>query len=170
VARTIGFPTGGIKLWPDRAGAEIDLQLSFKTAEQVRTFLQKRIQVLYAGAIAESIQGGTIRLEVAKSLLDSPHASAGHDFAKIKELLRLWVGLTYPDATQHQYAQELATAADQLSQAAAQIIEANIGVIDSLALFFLDELDRSVKTGTFANALYLPKTAVDTFLATRSGS
>jgi hypothetical protein len=114
LARNLGFPTGGIQLREKTAGAEIDLVLSLRNIEEQLTYLEKRIQVLFAGALAESIRGGQVQGDVAFNLLDSPTASAGHDFAKIKELLRLWVGLRYPNATEKEFGDRLTELKDRL--------------------------------------------------------
>jgi hypothetical protein len=54
-ARSLGFPTGGIHLSPTEAGASIDLRLSLKTVGEVLEFIERRVQVLYAGSLAESL-------------------------------------------------------------------------------------------------------------------
>jgi hypothetical protein len=48
----------------------------------------RRIQVLFAGAIAQTLQGNKIDPEAIKRLLDGPPPdnTAAHDFAKLKEL------------------------------------------------------------------------------------
>jgi hypothetical protein len=55
IARSLGFSTGGIKLSPTEAGASIDLLLSLKSLDEVLEFIERRVQVLYAGSLAESL-------------------------------------------------------------------------------------------------------------------
>ena len=54
VARSLGFPTGGIHLSAAEAGASIDLLLSLKTMDEVLEFIERRVQVLYAGSLADT--------------------------------------------------------------------------------------------------------------------
>ena len=164
VARNLNFATGDIQLLEQTAGAGIELVLSLRNIEEVLSYLEKRIQVLFAGALAESIRGGQIQCDVAFNLMDSPTASAGHDFAKIKELLRLWVGLSCPDLTQKEFGDRLTELKDRLCEEVRAFIEANIPRIDELALFFLDELEKS-DAGLASKSFVLPKTSIDGFLA-----
>ena len=162
-ARNLGFPTGDIQLREKTAAAGIDLVLSLRNIEEVLTYLEKRIQVLFAGALAESIRGGQVQGDDAFKLLDSPIASAGHDFAKVKELLRLWVGLKYPDATDKKFGDRLTELKDRLYMNVGTFIDANISLIDKLALFFLDELEKS-NGGLASKSFDLPKASIDAFL------
>jgi hypothetical protein len=164
VARNLGFATGDIQLRENTAGAGIDLVLSLRNIEEILTYLEKRIQVLFAGALAESIRGGQIQPDVAFNLLNSPTASAGHDFAKIKELLRLCVGLRYPNATEKEFGDRLTELKDRLYNDVGPFIEANVSLIDKLALFFLDELEKS-NGGLMSKIFDLPKASIDAFLA-----
>ena len=54
-AKALGFTTGHIELQADRACAEIDLPLSMQSLDDVKAFLGRRVQVLYAGSIAQSL-------------------------------------------------------------------------------------------------------------------
>jgi hypothetical protein len=90
VARSLGLPTGGIHFSAAKAGASIDLLLSLKTIDEVLEFIERRVQVLYAGSPAESLVRKRIQDDVANKLLMS---TAANDFAKVRELVRMWVWL-----------------------------------------------------------------------------
>jgi hypothetical protein len=161
VAHVVGFSTDGIELRPDRAGAYIDLQLAFTSVDDVCSYIENRVQVLFAGAIAQSIQGNVIRPEVAHTLLDNPREGSGHDFAKIKELIRVFVGLKFPDANREQYANALTATDHRLSEASAHIVSDKIKIIDALALHFLDEMEKLGKRDSY----HFPQAKIDEFLA-----
>jgi hypothetical protein len=55
VARSLGFPTGDIVLTTTEGGSEIDLYPSLPSLDDVKDFIEARIKVLYAGALAESL-------------------------------------------------------------------------------------------------------------------
>src|SRR6201995_3461370 len=104
VARSLGFSTGGIHLSPVEAGASIDLLLSLKTIDEVLEFIERRVQVLYAGSLAESLNRTKIQNDVANKLLMS---TAANDFAKVRELVRMWVGLKHPEVTESKFQDKL---------------------------------------------------------------
>src|SRR5260370_42134607 len=101
-AKVLGFQTAGIVLESDKLGAQIDLHFSCANISEVSDFLMRRVQVLYAGAIAQTLQGRTIDPTQCRFLFEGPPPNGGtaaHDFAKLKELLRLWIAIRYPNAT-----------------------------------------------------------------------
>ena len=84
----------------------------------------RRIQVLFAGAVAQTLGGTKIDPRVTKILFDSdpPHNTAAHDFAKLKELMRVWIAIRYPNATYDEFTKRLAKADKVLSNSAAKIV------------------------------------------------
>ena len=74
IARVLGFPTGGIVFEKGRAewGAVIDLRISCLTIEDVSDFLMRRVQVIYAGAIAQTLEGTKINPKKCQMLLNGP--------------------------------------------------------------------------------------------------
>src|SRR5271156_3522275 len=85
VARSLGFPTGGIHLSAAEAGASIDLLLSLKTMDEVLEFIERRVQVLYAGSLAESLVRKKVQDDVVNKLLMS---TAANDFAKMQVVMK----------------------------------------------------------------------------------
>src|SRR6516165_5870327 len=118
-ARSLGFPTGGIHLSSTEAGASIDLLLSLKTIDQVLEFIERRVQVLYAGSLAESLVRKKVQDDVANKLLMS---TAANDFAKVRELLRMWIGLKHPEVTESKFQEELTQANERLYSKAAKLV------------------------------------------------
>jgi hypothetical protein len=124
VAKALGFVTGGIIVQREVAWAEIDQYFSCPSIESVSDHLMRRVQVLYAGAVAQTIQGKEIDQEACNNLFDGapPYNTAAHDFAKIKELLRLWIAIRYPTASYARFEKQLGKAVVVLSNSAAKIV------------------------------------------------
>jgi hypothetical protein len=124
VGKVLGFVTGSIVIEDNMAGAGTDQYFSCPTIETVNDHVMRRVQVLYAGAIAQTLQGRKIDPNACHVLFDGPasYNTAAHDFAKIKELLRLWIAIRYPGATNERFEKQLAKAVRVLSDSAAKIV------------------------------------------------
>jgi hypothetical protein len=162
-ARSLGFPTGGIHLSATEAGASIDLLLSLKTIDEVLEFIERRVQVLYAGSLAESLVQKKIQDDVANKLLMS---TAANDFAKVRELIRMWVGLKHPKVTESMFQEKLTQVNERLYSKAAKLVEDNAGLIDDLAVFVMGEWDAAGKPlGIGTQVFRISKEKIDAFLA-----
>lgn len=163
VAKACGFSTCGIKLWALEAGAELTLEPSFRELEHVRDWLERRIVVLYAGAVAESLKGKTIDQDKCKGLLQS---TAKDDMRKIAELMRLVVAITHPDAKGQEFEDQLAAVVLRLSNIAANTVLANQNVILDVTSLFIRELEQATRANRnkVPDPYELPQTAIDEFL------
>jgi hypothetical protein len=138
VGRCLGFPPGGIILNEGGAGADSEHHLSFGSLHDMIEFIGKRIQVLYAGAISQSLDNNDrVQPELAKRFLQT---NAKDDFNKIRELLRLFVGATQPGLTNDDFAKQLENTTRDLSLASAAIIEANVPLIKTIIADFIRNL------------------------------
>ena len=147
VATELGFATGGI-LMDTRAGtwvvgAEIDLPLSFETKDDVAEFIEKRIAVLYAGGLAESLENKKIQNEKAHRLFQSLDFKASTDFAKLREISRIWVGLKYPKATPSSFAEHLKNLDSERYNKTVELVEMNASRIEDLTTFFMGEWEKA---------------------------
>lgn len=79
VGRLLGFETGKLM---SQAGAEIILEPDLAEKEAIVRYIERRIIILYSGAMAEALTGKEIDGDFAKRLLD--FAEASNDFAKIR--------------------------------------------------------------------------------------
>jgi hypothetical protein len=131
-------PTGEIHLSPSEVGASIDLLLSLKTIDEVLDFIERRVQVLYAGSLAESLAQKKIQDDLANMLLMS---TAANNFAKVRELLRMWVGLNHPEVTESTFQEKLTQVNERLYSKAAKLVKDNAGLIIDLAVFVMGERD-----------------------------
>jgi hypothetical protein len=157
VARSLGFLTAGIHLSPTEAGASIDLLLSLKTIDEVLKFIERRVQVLYAGSLAESLVQKKVQDDVANKLLMS---TAANDFAKVRELLRMWVGLKHPEVTETTFQEKLTQVNERLYSKTAKLVEDNAGLIVDLAVFVMGAWDAAGKP-----LFRISKEKIDAFLA-----
>jgi hypothetical protein len=162
-ATSLGFATGGIHLSATEAGASIDLLLSLRTIDEVLEFIERRVQVLYAGSLAESLVQKKVQDDVANRLLVS---TAANDFAKARELVRMWVGLKYPEVAESTFQEKLTQVNERLYGKAAKLVEDNAGLIDDLAVFVMREWNAAVKPlGIGPQAFRISKEKIDAFLA-----
>jgi len=161
-ARSLGFGTGGIHLSPTEGGASIDLRLSLKTIDEVLEFIERRVQVLYAGSLAESLVRKKVQDAVANDLLMS---TAANDFAKIRELARMWVGLKYPEITESTFQEKLTLVNEQLYSKATKLVEDNAGLIGELAVFVMEEWHAALKPlGIGPQVFRISKEKIEVFL------
>lgn len=102
VGRILGFEVGDCTATildmngGHRGGSETTLGRPLVSLEQVEIYLQHRVQVLYAGALAESLsQLGKVDNDLA---LNSAHkGGAQDDRSKARELIHLIRNLRYPE-------------------------------------------------------------------------
>jgi hypothetical protein len=136
-AKVLGFVTGDIELKANSACAGIDLPLSIESLDDVKQFLGKRVSVLYAGSIAQSLSPkGIANAQDTDKFLRS---TATDDFSKIRELVRLFVGIQNAGVTDNEFAKKLRAAEVRFSTQASKIVEKYAEAIVDLALYFLKE-------------------------------
>jgi hypothetical protein len=146
-ARLLGFRTGDVSLEiigpinGHRGGADVILAERLLSLEDVRCYLGRRIQVLYAGAFAETLpprQSPTpkkVNIEEATKILETTENGAEQDFAKARELLRLLRNIQYAnngidnDSVQKQ----LDTINNELWQCTVVLVENHADTIIGLA-------------------------------------
>jgi hypothetical protein len=92
VARLLGFETGELKFKIPHAGAELTLDLKLPDMGAIIAFIERRLVVLYAGVLAESLRGGKVNNERALQLIRGPEGS--DDYSKARELIRVLAGVT----------------------------------------------------------------------------
>jgi hypothetical protein len=157
VARSYGFSTGDIKLTTEEGGAVVELQPSVPTVDKIVEYLEKRIVVLYAGSLAESLVQKKVDGPKAIKFLNS---TAKNDYAKVRELARVLAGIAHPNVGRDEFEKALADNDSRLFNDAAKLIEGNYDVIFDLTQFFARTYVRSK-----ANPFVLTGKEVDTFLA-----
>ena len=163
-AKALCFLTGGIVIESDKLGAQIDLHYSCANISEVSDFLMRRVQVLYTGAIAQTLQGRKIDPAQCRLLLDGPPPNGGtaaHDFAKLKELLRLWIAIRYPNSTLELFGRELEKAQLVLSEAAAKLVIAEATTINDLTAEFMKLYTSHMRTHKNSKRFEMSKAEID---------
>jgi len=163
-AKALCFQTGGIVIESDKLGAQIDLHFSCANIAEVSDFLMRRVQVLYAGAIARTLQGRKIDLAQCRLLFDGPPPNGGtaaHDFAKLKELLRLWIAIRYPNSTLELFGRKLKKAELVLSEATAKLVIAEATIIHDLTAEFMKLYTSYMRTHMNSTRFEMTKAEID---------
>jgi hypothetical protein len=148
VGRTHGFEVGDCTATildmngGHRGGSETKLARTLESLEQVGIYLQQRVQVLYAGALAESLsQLGEVDNNVALNCIHK--GGAQDDHSKARELIHLIRNLMYPrDSSREEMQAHLDEIDSTAWNAAAACVEAEHTVIQGVAGFLADALMR----------------------------
>lgn len=101
--------------------------------EKIEHYLERRIQVLYAGVIAESLKKyGEFNYEFAKS--EWEEGGGKDDFAKIKVLIQVLRNIKFPETINESDTQsELNELTSELIKRAGKIILENLDIINKIS-------------------------------------
>ena len=152
VARALGFETGGVTLTVTmdlrhKGGATINLVRPISSMDAMRAYLEARIIMLFAGAMAQTLPSapvGAKRVDLsdAAAILNGA-LGAERDDAKIRELRHLLRNITYPDtdlASSDRIATELKAINDCLWLRAQEMVEALAESITGLGAAVVDRM------------------------------
>lgn len=144
VARALGFETGGVTLTVTmdlrhKGGASISLVRPISSMEAMKEYLEARMMILFAGAMAQTLPSAHVRAKrvdksQAVAILNGAFG-AERDDAKIRELRQLLRNITYPDtdpAACDSITAELKAINDHLWLRTQEIVEALAGTITEL--------------------------------------
>lgn len=144
VARALGFETGGVTLTVTmdlrhKGGASISLVRPISSMETMKEYLEARMMILFAGAMAQTLPSAHVRAKrvdksQAVAILNGAFG-AERDDAKIRELRQLLRNITYPDtdpAACDCITAELKAINDRLWLRTQEIVEALAGTITEL--------------------------------------
>lgn len=100
VARALGFKVGSISICitdlisnGHAASSEIKLHCALYTVTEIQEYLEKRVLVLYAGSLAQSLVGDKVDNESAHKII----ADGGKvDYAKAREAIHLIRNIRFP--------------------------------------------------------------------------
>jgi hypothetical protein len=164
VARIQGFPAGKIFLMANRAGHEVNLIPSLTSASDTIEYITKRLKVLYAGVVAQSLDSDN-RAHLTKCE-GYFRDTASDDFSKIREIMRILVGSSKPGASYSEFAEELKRVEDAISDATVNLVRANAVSIKALTKFFVSKLDEANSPQTMLQTFSLSGPQIDEFLGT----
>lgn len=135
VARSLGFPTGRIKLTGKDASAQITLLPSIQSLDDLKRFIERRVQVLFAGAMAQSLRGRKGNSDDANEFL---RTTANQDYAKARELVRLHTGVERANATEDRFGAKLEQTDKRIYERAGKAVEKYASAILDLSAAFMD--------------------------------
>lgn len=152
VARALGFATGGVTLTVTmdlrhQGGVSINLARSISSMETLKEYLEARMMVLMAGAMAQTLPskhsiGKRVDKSKATGILKGEQG-AEQDYAKIRELQHLLRNLAYPDtdpASSERIAAQLKAITDPVWGRTQKIIESQAETIAELAGVLVDNM------------------------------
>jgi hypothetical protein len=138
VAKLLGFNVGAISLKVTHiheghdGTAEITLYRGLKSLQETQEYLKKRIIVLYAGVLGESLSSGKINDEYAVEELNKGGKS---DFDKCRELLQILNNITHTEAIDEEEAdRNLKKINDDLWGKAVEMVEQEHEIIVELGM------------------------------------
>lgn len=105
VATVLGFRCGDVSLEISgnghKGGASVDLPTSTGSLTETMSYLERRVQVLFAGAAAETMRSTSpdkrVNQEQAIEILRRPGQGAEQDHAKVRELIHVLRNIGHPD-------------------------------------------------------------------------
>lgn len=114
ISRCMGFGSGEVSLTLHRndahdGGATINLEEPFETVEQVRRYLERRVLVLFAGAIAETLpprQGPVRGVDREKAEKTIQGQTADSDYGKARESIAMLRNILHPQTLDRREASE----------------------------------------------------------------
>jgi len=117
-----------------RAEAPVTLLESHTTLDAVESYLRRRILVLFAGSLAESI-GANGLLDLSYAIQELHSGGATDDFKGVRELLRVLRGIRCALPTsEEEHEQQLRTLQDELWDSAATLVLEDSELIRGLAM------------------------------------
>jgi len=153
LARALSFRTGDVSIKITGPSghygtADIILTEAIKSTEALRAYLKRRIIVLYAGGIAETLPDHNsplkkANIDEANEIFLNPERGAGQDFAKMRELLRVLRNITYLDtdpSDKDAVQAELDTLNDALFNRAVELVEQFAETITGLGGHLADQV------------------------------
>ncbi len=155
VARLLGFRTSDVSIEltgpinGHRGEAAVILGAPIRTLEEAGSYLRRRIQVLYAGVLAETLpprQSPTkgVNEKEAIKILKTPGNGAEQDYAKARELIQMLRNIEHPeDAIEDDELQQQVTALDlELWSSSIDLVQTHEDLIVGLAINLVDRVQR----------------------------
>jgi hypothetical protein len=166
IAKALGFRTGAIVLNVTQAHAELDIIPSCGTLAETEEFIERRVMVLYAGVVAQSLQNKQIVPQVCTDLLKT---TALDDWRKIQEYVRLLAGIKHPGCkTADEFAPKLKDVDDYIANKAGEIVDKRKELILSLCNFFFQRRMAALKVRNHPSEKFVvTRDEIDNFLPIR---
>lgn len=138
VARVLGFRTGSISITifdfnGGHAGNSVIVPSQpLKCDESIMDYLERRVTVLYAGSLGQTLTKGIINNEEAIEIARKRGGKS--DWDKARELVQLWRNLRYPEDLEEAEVQKRLTELDEKAwNRAAEILVVEQDLIEGIA-------------------------------------
>jgi hypothetical protein len=145
VGRALGFKTGSCSIKiigpvdEHIGGTEIVVARPLSSPGDILTYLENRVQVLYAGALAQSLKNGKVDHEAALECIRNH--SGRNDYAKAKELIHLIRNIRFLEARdENDIQKQLDIINTELWNKAAEHVESDYEIIQGLGTRLADEV------------------------------
>ena len=138
VARALGFRTGKVSVEitgpiGHRGATEVTLAEALASLRDVQSYIERRVQVLYAGAPAETLQphapNKIVDCQQAVDIIRNPGQGAEQDYAKARELIHVLRNIKYPGTD----ANDAATVQGQLDAIDADLWAKAVALVETHA-------------------------------------
>ena len=156
VARSFGFATTDVVLAGKArqvgpAGtAGLKLLQPLRSTPEVVGYCESRIKILFAGVLAEALEGGVIDIDRAILYAET---TGSHDHAKVRELLQIIRCISHPETTDDDTANaELKSLSDRLWSEAGKIVQDLSVFIECMARELLKRQVTAFKDTIFTEA------------------
>jgi hypothetical protein len=135
VAKVLGFKTDRLVYKNSHAGAKLAIDLTLTDIAAVTAFIRRRVPILYAGVLAESLNGGKVDNDKALKLIEGPEGA--DDYSKARELIRVLAGIERGES-EHQLV--LDKLDNEVWNKATSLVEKYEGKIDMLSRVWREKL------------------------------
>src|ERR1700690_399531 len=145
IAKKLGFETGSISLEVTHipeghlAGAEITLFKNLDSIENVTSYIKRRVVILYAGVLGESLEKGIVNEKYA---CDELNKGAANDFAKCRELLQILNNITSSASSKEEANANLQSINNELWSEAIKLVQEAQEAIEGLGSRLAFEIDK----------------------------
>lgn len=146
LARLFGFETEEIRLQEERAHAAIKPYPVISDLAGLREFIERRVIMLYGGAIGQTMRGRKMLNELTHELIAT---TASDDKSKIEQLLWLHAGSTWDGTDKEAYDKSRSETESRLYSEAAALLEKNAEVLHGLTKHFMTLYKKAGKPKDF---------------------
>jgi hypothetical protein len=146
LARILGLETEEIRLQEERAHAGIKPYPVINDLAGMREFIERRVIVLYGGAIAKTMRGRKMINSLTHELVGT---TASDDKSKLEQLIWMHAATAWDGADKEHYDKVRAEIESKLYNEAAALLEKNAEVLHGLTKHFMTLYKKAGKPKDF---------------------
>ncbi|WP_375787758.1 hypothetical protein ACE10Z_09925 [Bradyrhizobium sp. Pha-3] len=146
LAKILGFPTEEIRLQEEKAYSALKVFPVIKDLGDMREFIERRVIVLYGGAIAQSMRGRKMMNEITHEFI---RTTASDDKSKLDQLIRMHAATAWDGSDKDHYEKVSSEIESRLYNEAASLLENNADVLHGLTKHFMKLYKKAGKPKDF---------------------